>query len=101
MDAWDQLGRRPQDLQVDWTARVGTYPDLLEDWWATQKADYPEGPRSVIVADYDSLELKQKLLSDTLTQHFGQILEGNDITLEDCITALTNYRQQYSYRDNN
>jgi hypothetical protein len=42
-DAWNLLGRRPED-RVDWSDRVGKDPGLQSDWWKIQKADHPAPP---------------------------------------------------------
>jgi ATP-dependent DNA helicase PIF1 len=78
VDAWDILGRRPED-QVDWSERVGTYPNLQGDWWKTQKADH-----AIVSCDlgditpYHELEVKQKLLWNTYVDHYNSLAVSTD-----------------------
>jgi hypothetical protein len=67
------LSRRPED-QVDWSERVGTYPDLRDDWWKIQKADHLVTSRNIsVVTPYYKLEAKQKLLWDTFVNHYNNL----------------------------
>ncbi|KAK1912952.1 hypothetical protein P3342_004888 [Pyrenophora teres f. teres] len=68
-DAWDQLRYRPED-RVDWSDRVGKYPDLLIDWWKGMKVDHLAPPLVLPTTSYENLELKQRLLYDTVLNHY-------------------------------
>jgi hypothetical protein len=72
-NAWHMLGRCSED-QVDWSERVGTYPDVRDDWWKVQKADHPVTSRNIgISTPYHKLEVKQKLLWDTFVGHYNDL----------------------------
>jgi ATP-dependent DNA helicase PIF1 len=72
-DAWDMLGRRPED-RVDWGPRVGSYPDLQDDWWKIQKAEHPILARALgVVTPFWQLEAKQKLLWNTFVDHYNEL----------------------------
>jgi ATP-dependent DNA helicase PIF1 len=52
VNACDMLGQRPED-RVDWSPRISTYPDLRDEWWRGQKADYPVTTRDTgVVTPY-------------------------------------------------
>jgi hypothetical protein len=74
-DGWDQLGYRPMD-RVDWTDRVGKYPDLRADWWKDQKVNCPVVVQGHATTDYQSLEAKQKLTYDTFVTHWKDVVYG-------------------------
>lgn len=78
VDVWNMLGRQPED-NVDWSDRVGSYPELAAEWWKVQNADHPVRTRNVgSVTAYEQLEVKQKLLWDTFVDHFNNVTDGPD-----------------------
>jgi hypothetical protein len=72
------LSRRPKD-QVDWSERVGTYPNLRGDWWKTQKAEHLIVSRDLrVITPYHKLEVKQKLLWNTFIDYYNGLAVSMD-----------------------
>jgi hypothetical protein len=77
IDLEDNLGLREMD-SVDWSDRVGKYPNLNRDWWKCMKHDFPvtSGTSTTGVVPFDNLEKKQQLAHRLFTKHCSDWCQG-------------------------
>lgn len=76
----DDLGARMFDLEYDWSAHIGLYPEMRDSWWEEMQARYPA---SHSIKEKDSLTMEnlnngQLQIYHTYCNHFSATLRNEN-----------------------